>query len=469
MSATADETSLADTLLDAGEGEVLPLWLITDTALPAWLASQPAATGAWLRAHGFQGEKGRVVHIPAPDGTLAGVVAGLGANAEPDPWCGAALAALLPVNRYVLRTLLRNDAATQFVLSWLLGGYSFARYRSGTPARRARLVAPSAADIPYARSAAGALNWARDLINAPPNDFGPQELADAALTLVQRHGGTSRIVMDEALRTGYPLIAAVGRGSPRAPRLIDCRWGAEHVPRVTLVGKGVCFDTGGLDIKPSAGMSLMKKDMGGAACVLALARLLLEMRAPIQLRVLIPAVENSVDGEAFRPSDVWLSRKGLSVEIGNTDAEGRLVLADALADADSDNPDLLVDLATLTGAARVALGPELPAAFSNSEELLGQLYRCAMEEGDPLWPMPLWAGYDDHFSSSVADIGNVAAGGFGGAIIAALFLKRFVTACPQWLHVDLYAWNPRDRPGRPLGAEAHGVRALYSLIRRRYG
>jgi leucyl aminopeptidase len=261
----------------------------------------------------------------------------------------------------------------------------------------------------------------------------------------------------------------VGAASARAPRLIDCRWPRAGTPKVALVGKGVCFDSGGLDIKPSAGMLLMKKDMGGAACALALARLLLQLGAPVDLRLLIPAVENSVGSRAYRPGDVWPSRKGLTVEIGNTDAEGRLVLADALAEADAEAPALLVDLATLTGAARTALGPDLPAAFGTSDALLGDLRALGEEEGDPVWPMPLWAPYDEELSSRVADLSNVASTAFAGAIFGALFLRRFVTASPLWLHLDLYGWNPKERPGRPLGAEAQCVRALYRLIRRRFG
>jgi leucyl aminopeptidase len=271
------------------------------------------------------------------------------------------------------------------------------------------------------------------------------------------------------LREQYPLVHAVGAGSARPPRLIDCHWPRAGAPRVTLIGKGVCFDSGGLDLKPSAGMLLMKKDMGGAACALGLARLLLTMRVPVQLRLLIPAVENSVGGNAFRPGDVWRSRKGLTVEIGNTDAEGRLILADALSDADAERPDLLIDLATLTGAARTALGPDLPAVFSSDAALAEAARRAGDSQCDPLWPLPIWAGYDDELASRVADLNNVSASPFAGAIIAALFLQRFVTATPAWLHVDLYAWNPRERPGRPVGAEAQGIRALYALIRQKFG
>jgi leucyl aminopeptidase len=310
---------------------------------------------------------------------------------------------------------------------------------------------------------------ARDLDNAPANDLGPAELADAAAALAREHGGTLGIVTGEALAVGYPLIHAVGRASERAPRLIDLRWGEAGAPRVTLVGKGVCFDSGGLDLKPSAGMLLMKKDMGGAACALALASLLMRLRAPIRLRVLIAAVENAVSGGAYRPGDVLRSRKGLTVEVGNTDAEGRLVLADALAEADGEGADLLVDMATLTGAARTALGPELPAVYSNDDALRTELVQLAAREHDPLWPMPLWCGYDDDLGSRIADLNNVAPNAFAGSIIAALFLRRFVTASPHWIHIDLYAWNAKERPGRPVGAEAQCLRALYRLIRARYG
>jgi leucyl aminopeptidase len=313
------------------------------------------------------------------------------------------------------------------------------------------------------------MGWARDLINAPANQLGPEELATAALELVAQYAGEAVVHSGETLTREYPLIAAVGAASARAPRLIDCRWRRAGAARVTLVGKGVCFDSGGLDLKPSAAMLLMKKDMGGAACALGLARLLLDLAAPIELRLLIPAVENSVGSRAYRPGDVWRSRKGLTVEIGNTDAEGRLVLADALCEADAERPDLLIDLATLTGAARTALGPDLPAVFASDETLTAELADMARAHADPVWPMPLWMGYDDELGSRVADLNNVSSSPFAGAIIAALFLKRFVTATPNWLHVDLYAWNPKDRPGRPPGAEAQCVRALYQLIRQRLG
>jgi leucyl aminopeptidase len=375
----------------------------------------------------------------------------------------------LPAHTYHVANELQRDAATHFLLGWLMGAYRMTRYRSVAPATpRAVLVVPREADLAYAEAAASASSLTRDLINTPANDMGPAELADAATDLAKRFGARSSVIIgDELQARDFHLIHGVGAGSPRQPRLIDLRWGNTGAKKITLVGKGVCFDTGGLDIKPSAGMLLMKKDMGGAACTLGLAQMLMQLDAPVQLRVLIPAVENSVDGHSYRPSDVLRSRKGLSVEIGNTDAEGRLVLADALAEADVERPDLLIDMATLTGAARVALGPELPAAFSTDESLLATLRISGEEEADPIWPLPLWAGYDDELTSKIADLGNVSAAPFAGSIIGALFLKRFVTATPAWLHLDLYAWNPKDRPGRPVGAEAQCIRALYRLIRSR--
>jgi leucyl aminopeptidase len=446
-----------------------PLWLVTESDLPRWLSQMSSAVAGWVRGHGFQGEKHRVVSFPGPEGGIAGAVVGLGplgSHNELKVWHAAGLSDRLPAGTYHVANDLRSDAATHFVLGWLMGSYRMTRYRSvppGTP--RATLVAPAEADIKYAEAAAAATSFARDLINTPANDMGPAELAAAATDLASRYGARTRVLVGDELRDhNFPLIYGVGAGSPRAPRLIDLRWGGGDATRVTLVGKGVCFDTGGLDLKPSAGMLLMKKDMGGAACTLGLAQLLMELEARVQLRVLIPAVENSIDGNAYRPSDILRSRKGLSVEIGNTDAEGRLVLADALAEADVERPDLLIDMATLTGAARVALGPELPAAFSTDEGLLATLRTRGEEEADPVWPLPLWPGYDDELTSKIADLGNVSAAPFAGSIIGALFLKRFVTATPTWLHLDMYAWNAKDRPGRPVGAEAQCVRALYGLV-----
>ena len=463
----------SELLLNSDPGDSRPLWLVPEGDLPRWLNEQPAETAAWVRANGFQGERHRVLTLPAADGGISGAVVGLGplrSVADLKLWHAAGLPDRLPAVAYRLATPLPADAATHFVLGWLTGSYRMSRYRAPTPTLRPALVAPPGADLVYAHSAAEATAFARDLINTPANDLGPAELAAAAVELAGRFGARCEVLTGEELKArDFPLIHAVGAASPREPRLIDLRWGDRQAPRVTLVGKGVCFDTGGLDIKPSAGMLLMKKDMGGAACALAIAQMLMRLAAPVQLRVLIPAVENSVGGRAYRPSDVLRSRKGLTVEIGNTDAEGRLILADALVEADSERPDLLIDLATLTGAARVALGPELPAAYATEETLLTELRARGEEEADPVWPMPLWSGYDDELASKIADLGNVSAAPFAGSIIAALFLKRFISATSHWLHVDLYAWNPRERPGRPVGAEAQCVRSVYRLIRSRFG
>ena len=461
-------------LIDRADApKATPLWLVGEAALPQWLPGIGPAGAAWVSGQGFQAERARALTLPGSDGAIAAAVLGLGPLADAAQvslWDGAAAAERLPAGVYALATTLPPQAATQFALGWLLGGYRYNRFRSQPKAAPAtRLVLPEGADGAYARAAAEAIGWARDLVNTPANELGPAELAQAAQGLAREFGGQCEIREGEALRRDYPLIAAVGQGSPRAPRLIDCRWPKGGAPRVTLIGKGVCFDSGGLDLKPSAGMLLMKKDMGGAACALGLARLLLTMQAPVQLRLLIPAVENSVGSSAYRPGDVWRSRKGLRVEIGNTDAEGRLILADALAEADAEQPDLLIDLATLTGAARTALGPDLPAVFSSDESLPQRLSALGLAHADPVWPMPLWKPYDDELASRVGDLNNISASPFAGAIIAALFLQRFVTRTPRWLHVDLFAWNPKERPGRPQGAEAQCVRSLYQLIRSLYG
>jgi leucyl aminopeptidase len=450
-----------------------PIWLVGEQGLAAWLEMQPPAVRSWARTHGFQAERQKLLLIPSASGdTIGGVALGLGATpdlSEPTLWTSAGLPDRLPPGRYRFAGSLSAVAATQLSLGWEYGAYRFTRYRKSAT-ELPSLVAPAGTDLEYVRLASQALSEARDLINTPANDLGPAELGEAVQRLALQHEAECRIIVGEdLLRQNYPLIHEVGKGSAREPRLIDMRWEKRGAPQVTLVGKGVCFDTGGLDIKPSSGMILMKKDMGGAALAIALARMLMDADAPVQLRLLIPAVENSISGRSYRPSDVLRSRQGLTVEIGNTDAEGRLVLADALTEADSEQPDLLIDLATLTGAARVALGPELPAFFSNPPELAEQLRQIGEREADPSWPMPLWPGYDEDLGSRIADLNNVSASPFAGSIIGALFLKRFVTRTRNWLHGDVYAWNPRERPGRPLGAEPHTVRALYRLIRQRLG
>jgi leucyl aminopeptidase len=443
------------------------LHLVADTQFVAWLALQSEPVRRWVSRHAFTPERGRWLMLPGPEAgsVLVGTGAAMDANAR--HWLAAALADRLPAGDYQLAEPLQPDLGAVFGLGWASGGYRYSRYRIASGGR-ARLTRPVGIDADYVAAAARANALARDLINTPANDLGPDELAGAGEALAREFAGVAQRIAGSDLAAQYPLIAAVGRGSPRSPCLLDMHFARPGSPRVALVGKGVCFDSGGLDIKPSAGMLLMKKDMGGAACALATAQMLLALAVPIDLRVLIPAVENSVDGNSFRPGDVWRSRKGLTVEIGNTDAEGRLVLADALSSAAESRPDLIVDFATLTGAARIALGAELPAAYSGDPTLLQTLFDCGQAVADPVWPMPLWDGYEDELASRIADLNNAPASGLGGSITAALFLRRFVLDTQRWLHLDLYAWNAKDRPGRPVGAEAQCVRAIFELIRRRY-
>jgi len=400
-------------------------------------------------------------------------VLGLGALtdlAQMEPWHTAGLPDRLPAGNWQIANPLPAGAATLAAFGWAHGSYRFDRYRtSPRTVNVARLVPPATADMSYVLSAADATAMARDLINTPAGDLDPAGLAARAMQVAAQLGAQATEVTGKTLAERFPAIHAVGRAAASPPRLIDLHWGDETDPKVTLVGKGVCFDSGGLDIKPAAGMLLMKKDMGGAACVLALARIIIESRLRVRLRVLIPAVENAISGDAYRPGDVLRTRKGLTVEVGNTDAEGRLVLCDALAEADAEEPALLIDLATLTGAARVALGPDLPALFGNRSETVEAAARHGRLLGDPLWPLPLWSGYDDELASKVADLNNVSSSGFAGAIIGGLFLRRFVAAETDWLHIDLYAWNAKERPGRPVGGEAQTVRALYALLTERYG
>ncbi len=353
-------------------------------------------------------------------------------------------------------------------LGWLLDSYAFDRYKKSN-ASAAALVCPARADRAELLRIAGAVHNARDLINTPASDMGPAELEAAARKLAASHGARFKVTRGAALKRQFPMIHAVGQASPRGPRLIDFSWGRAAAPRVTLVGKGVCFDTGGLDIKPASGMLLMKKDMGGAANVLALAEMVMAHRLRVRLRVLIPAVDNSIAGNAFRPGDVLRSRGGATVEIGNTDAEGRLILADALALADEEAPEILVDMATLTGAARVALGPDLAPFYVDNETFAAELIRHAASQNDPLWRMPLWMPYDRLIESKFADVSNASESGYAGSVTAALFLRRFVKRAAIWAHFDIFAWTPAARPGRPFGGEVQGARTLYALLAARYG
>ncbi|HEY5346997.1 MAG TPA: leucyl aminopeptidase family protein [Rhizomicrobium sp.] len=441
------------------------LHAVTAKGLKKWLAGRSPAQRKFLEGCGFAAEEGALRLVPDARGGLAFAVLGLGR--DEDPLALAAFSEKLPGGVYRFAEIPGDEAMA--VLAWALGSYRFTRYRKA--ARMGpRLVLPPKVDGAEIGRIADAVFLARDLINTPPNDLGPEELAAAAQNLARAHKAQVSVITGEALLAkNYPLIHAVGKGSARAPRLIDLRWGRSNAPRVTLVGKGVVFDTGGYDIKTSAGMITMKKDMGGAATVLAIAAMVMGARVDVRLRVLIPAVENSISGNAYRPSDIFKSRKGLTVEIGNTDAEGRLVLADALTEADSEKPDLLIDIATLTGAARMATGLELPPFFTDDEKLAADLMRFSVATHDPLWRLPLWRGYEPTLTGHVADLTNAPHYGYAGAITAALFLNRFVENAKSWVHLDIPAWIDRPRPGRRAGGEANSARAIYALIKSRYG
>tara|TARA_B100000029_G_scaffold12152_1_gene12888 strand:- start:4 stop:1515 length:1512 start_codon:yes stop_codon:yes gene_type:complete len=444
-----------------------PLHLVDEGSLPAWLKSLSTSDRTWVKSNGFEGRAGRRLVLPAEDGSASMVVCGMSTPAV--FWNFSGLPTVLPHGDYRLERTVHTDLGTSVALGWALGGYGYSRYGKGKDKTYARLVWPVGADRGQVSRTYAAIALARDLINTPASDLGPAELAAAARSVAKAAGAKCRVITGNALlKQNYPMIHAVGRASDRPPRLIDLRWGAARHPKVTLVGKGVCFDTGGLDLKPASGMALMKKDMGGAAAALGLAQMIMDANLKVRLRLLIPAVENSVSGDSFRPGDVLTSRKGLTVEIGNTDAEGRLILADVLAEADSEKPDLLVDFATLTGAARIALGPDLPALYTHDDALADDLARHGQSVSDPLWRMPLWKPYDRMIRGRVADINNAGEDRMAGSITAALFLDRFVDPGTSWAHFDIFGWNRRNRPGRPEGGEAQAMRAVYALIEERY-
>ena len=447
----------------------IPIMFATKATWEPICAELPAQARQFSQANGFKAKPGACLTLPSADGKIARVVFGLeeATSKFRDLFRPGLLPGLLPPGVYRFANAPHDTRLA--TLAFALGSYRFSRYRKAD-APGVRLVPPEGIDVAAITRMAEAVHLARNLINTPANDLGPEELELAARELATRFGADFNcIVGDELARQNFPLIHAVGMASPRAPRLIDLAWGDPDHPKVTLVGKGVCFDTGGLDLKASSGMLIMKKDMGGAANVLALALMVMDAKLKVRLRVLIPAVENAVAGNAFRPLDIFKSRKGLTVEISNTDAEGRLVLADALALADEEKPDLLVDMGTLTGAARVALGPDLPPFYTNDEALALDVARCAKRENDPLWRMPLWPPYDSWLDSKVANINNAPSGTFAGSITCALFLQRFVEHAKSWLHVDIYGWTPSARPARPEGGECQAARAIYKLLGERYG
>ena len=451
----------------AGAGErAVPILFVTTANFAQSTQVLDAREQAFLKAAGFEPKAGKHLIVPDAEGKLAGVLFGLedADNPARDLFRPGALPGLLPEGTY--RFANAPHDARLGALAFALGCYQFARYRKPS-GRSLRLVVPEGVDDEDLSRIVEAVTLCRDLTNTPSNDMGPAELEAAARALAEQHGASVQVTSGDALLKSFPLVAAVGAGSARSPRLIDFSWGRDSDPKVTLVGKGVCFDTGGLDIKTEAGMLNMKKDMGGAATALALGHMIMARKLKVKLRILVPAVENSISGTSFRPRDVYRSRKGISVEIGNTDAEGRLILADALTFACEDDPALLIDFATLTGAARVALGPDVPPFFTDDDKLAAELATAAASEFDPVWRMPLWRPYEAMLDSKVADINNVASGGQGGAITAALFLRRFVKAT-SWLHLDIFAWTPSARPGRPEGAELQSARALYALLKARY-
>jgi leucyl aminopeptidase len=448
-----------------GTSDAIPIWFVTTATWPDIRERLDAASKAFAEGAGFEPKAGRHLLLPGKKG-LGGVLFGLeNADGLTDRFLPGRLAQMLPDGTY--RFANEPHDARLAALAVALGTYKFTRYRKSEPGD-IKLDLPQSIDREELDFIVEGVRLARDLINTPANDMGPEELEAAARKLATLHDAKFKAVVgDDLLKENFPLIHAVGRAAVRAPRLLDFTWGSDKHPRVTLVGKGVCFDTGGLDIKPESGMLNMKKDMGGAATALALAHMIMSRKLKVRLRVLIPAVENSIAGGSFRPRDIYTSRKGITVEIGNTDAEGRLVLADALTLADEDKPELIIDFATLTGAARVALGPDLPAFFTDDDALANELMASGAAENDPVWRLPLWRPYEAMLESKVADTNNVG-GGQGGAITAALFMRRFVTA-KSWLHFDIFAWTASAKPGRPEGGECQTARALYALLAARYG
>ncbi len=441
-----------------------PIHVLTPDETTAWVETQSDQTRAWISANGFTGARGQALMVPDTDGGLGCAVLGYGTDAQRgrSRFAVAEGAAKLPAGTYSLVTSLPTDVLEVECLGWLLGGYTFNRYKDRWSTDRL-LIAPEGIDATRVEAIATGESLTRDLINTPASDMLPDALAAAASELASEFGADiTMIVGSELLDWNFPMIHTVGRASATPPRLIDMRWGTAG-PKLTLVGKGVCFDTGGLNIKPGGSMGLMKKDMGGSATVLGLARMIMALNLPLQLRVLIPAVENAISGNAFRPQDILTSRKGLTVEINNTDAEGRLVLADALALADEDQPDLIISMATLTGAARVAVGPDLAPFYTDDDTTAAALSAAGMRVADPVWRMPFHAPYEAMIEPGIADLDNAPKGGFAGSITAALFLRRFVEHT-QYIHFDIYGWQPASAPARPKGGVGQGARAILQAL-----
>lgn len=447
----------------AAADSTLPLHVVTADDFAAWSARQSAPLQAWLKAQGFTGTAGTHALLPGGDG-LAGAVLGVGDNRDPFAYAHAPYA--LPAGDWRIAEALDADASAALHTGWALGSYRFSRYRDAARAP-ARLVADVDADTAVQISAC---LRARDLINTPTEHMGPDELEAVTRGIAAAHGADLDVLAgDDLLAHNFPAIHAVGRASHRAPRLIVLHWGDASHPHIAIVGKGVCFDTGGLDIKAAAGMRNMKKDMGGAAHAIALAELIMARRLPVRITLLVPAVENAIGPNAYRPGEVVATRKGISVEIDNTDAEGRVILCDALTYAAEQSPQLILDFATLTGAARIALGPDLPALFSNDDALANDWLAAGTRTHDPLWRMPLHRPYLRYLSSGIADLANASSSTMAGCVTAALYLERFVPAEQTWAHLDVYSWNDSDRPGRPAGGEAQALRSCYAMLKARYG
>ena len=459
------------TLYPAPDLRAVPLHVVSPDSLPGWLERQDDATRTWVGAMDYAAGLGDLLCLPRAGGGLGGAVIGWGTPEarSRDRFHLARATDRLPPGRYALAAEgVALDPGLE-TLGWLLAGYRFRRYREGKP-QRAELVCPEGVDFARVTAIAEAAAFTQELIDTPARDMGPEALEAPFTGLGEAHGATVSVTRGSAaLRAAnLPMIEAVGAAAAEAPRLLDLVWGREGAPKVTLVGKGVCFDTGGLDIKPPASMALMKKDMGGAATAMGLARIVMALGLDLRLRLLVPAVENAISGPAMRPGDILPSRKGLTVEVNNTDAEGRLVLADALALADEERPELIISLATLTGAARVALGPDVPPFFTDDDALAADLAAAAAETADPLWRLPFWSPYDPLIEPGIADLDNAPSGGMAGSITAALFLRRFVTATPRYLHLDIYGWTPQPKPGRPKGGAFQAARALHLLLERRF-
>jgi leucyl aminopeptidase len=457
-----------ETILQPDRGQTARMISVIDsTSFETWLTTQPANVRTFATVTGFKGNADSVMIVPGPKPDDWSPVIGVAAIGALTPWCLARAAESLPEGCYRLDGMSPGAAA----LGWILAHYRFDRYRSEDKTAGPRiLVTPEPAQVDPTIREAMAVSLVRDMVNTPAADMGPGDLEAEAVRIAKAHDAVVTITKGSELESGYPMIHAVGMAASKAnaPRLIQIEWGNPAHPPIAIIGKGVCFDSGGLDIKPSSGMRLMKKDMGGAAHALALAQLIMATRLPVRLHLLIPAVENAIAGNAFRPGDVLRSRQGLTVEIANTDAEGRLVLADALTKASEGSPGLIIDFATLTGAARVALGPDLPATFANDDTLATDVLAAGLSVADPLWRLPLHSGYDDMLKSDIADLNNAPDGGFAGSVTAALFLQKFVPPETQWLHLDTFSWRPGTKPGRPKGGEALGLRAVWRLLRARY-